>query len=117
MRHKKAYRKLGKPTDQRLAMLKSITAGLLKNGKVSTSKARALEVRFFAEKLVALSKKGDLFSKRKALSMIRDKALVKELFATAPERFKDNKGGVTRITKTGSRRGDNAKMVLLELIN
>jgi large subunit ribosomal protein L17 len=116
MRHKKAYRKLGKPTDQRLAMLKSITMGLFLNGKVKTSKARAQEARFFVEKIVALAKKGDLSSVKKALSIIPNKTIIKEVFATAPERFKDNPGGVTRITKTGSRRGDNAKMVLLELI-
>ena len=116
MRHKKAYRKLSKPTDQRLAMLKSITLGLFKNGKVKTSKARAQEARFFVEKIVALAKKGGLSSVKKALSIIPNKSIIKEVFSTAPARFKNNPGGVTRITKIGSRKGDNAMMVLLELI-
>ena len=116
MRHRRAQRKLSKPTDQRIALLRGLTLSLFKYGKLSTSKARALETRSFVDKIVALAKKGDLASRRKALSILPSKEIIKQVFAEAPERFKNNTGGVTRITALGSRRGDDAKMVLLELV-
>ena len=116
MRHRKGNRKLGKPTDQRIALLSGIALSLLKNGKIITSKHRAKEARKIVEKIVALSKKGGLFALRKSIALIRDKETVQEFFKSAPERFKDNAGGITRITNVGLRRGDNADMVVLELI-
>lgn len=116
MRHKKGYRKLNKPTDQRIALLRSIVGELLREGRIITSKTRALESRRLAEKIITLAKKDDLSSQRKALSCLPNAPVIKEIFISAKERFKERNGGYTRITKLGRRRGDATQMVLLELL-
>jgi len=116
MRHRTGYKKLSKAADQRIALLRGLTLSLIKEGKIRTSKKRGQEVRRIVEKLVALSKKGGLASLRKAVSMIPAKGPVSEFFKTAPERFRGHAGGCTRLTVIGTRRGDAADMVLVELL-
>ncbi len=116
MRHRKGNKKLSKPTDQRIALLRGLTLSLIEKGKIVTSKQRAMETRRVVEQLVALSKKGGLSALRQGLAILPDKEAVTGFFKSAPERFKSNTGGVTRITKLGFRRGDNADMVQIELI-
>lgn len=116
MRHKKGYRKLNKATDQRKALLLSLARGVFQSRKIKTSKKRALEARRIIEKIVALAKKGDVASRRIAYSILPSRTIIKEIFLEAPEKFKNNAGGVTRITNLGSRRGDASPMVILELI-
>lgn len=116
MRHRKGYRKLSKATDQRIALLRSLTLSLIKEGKIKTSKKRGQEVRKVVEEIIALSKKGGLSSLRKAVSIVPSRGAIAEFFKAAPERFKAHTGGCTRITVIGTRRGDAADMVLLELL-
>ena len=116
MRHSKGNKKLAKPTDQRIALLRSLALALVINGKIKTSRDRAKETRRLVEKIVALSKKGGVTNLRRAIEVIPNKKAVSEFYKTAPERFKDHSGGVCRIINIGLRRGDNADMVLLELV-
>ena len=115
MRHKSGLKKLGKPTDQRLAMLYDEAAALVKYGKIKLTLTRAKAVKPIVEKLISMAKDGDVFSRRKALSIIKHRTLVKTLFGLAA-RFEGRAGGFTRITKIGFRRGDAAPLALLELV-
>lgn len=116
MRHRKGYKKLSKATDQRIALLRGLTLSLIKEGKIKTSKKRGQELRRMIEKLIALSKKGGLSSLRQAIAMVPSKGPVTQFFKAAPERFKSHAGGCTRLTVIGTRRGDAADMVLVELL-
>ncbi|SHJ66932.1 large subunit ribosomal protein L17 [Dethiosulfatibacter aminovorans DSM 17477] len=110
------YRKLGRPSDQRMAMLRNMTASLIENGRIQTTDTRAKEVRKFAEKMVTLGKRGDLHARRQALSFIYDKNTVAKLFEEVAPKYEDRNGGYTRILKIGPRRGDGAEMVIIELV-
>ena len=116
MRHSRGNRKLGKPTDQRLAMLRSIIRSLFIHGKVEVTVHRAKEARKIAEKLISATKKNNLQARRKLESFFGEKKIVTQVFKTFPERFEGRAGGYTRITKTGFRIGDSAQMALLELL-
>ncbi|MDI6604381.1 MAG: 50S ribosomal protein L17 [Thermoanaerobacteraceae bacterium] len=110
------YRKLGRTSDQRKAMLKSLTTSFLNYGRIETTETRAKEVKSIAEKMITLGKKGDLHSKRQAISYIVDETVVKKLFDEIAPKYADRNGGYTRILKLGPRRGDAAPMVILELV-
>lgn len=116
MRHRKGNAQLSKPTDQRLAMLKSIVRSLIIYGRVEVTLTRAKAARSLAEKLITIAKKNDLASRRKVESVMGEKKIVTDLFKLAPERFEGRPGGYTRIIKTRQRRGDAAPMALLELV-
>ena len=110
-------RKLGKPTDQRLAMLKTQTTDLLLNGKIVTTEARAKEVRKFVDKMITYGKNGTLVSRRKALAFLHnDKKVVDKIFNELAPRYAERNGGYTRVLKVGNRRGDNAPMCIVELV-
>lgn len=115
MRHGRRVAKLGKAADQRKALLRTLTTELIRNGRIKTTEVRAKAVRSEVERMVTLAKEGSLASRRKALGYIYDKQLVHALFADAPDRYADRKGGYTRIVRTVSRRGDNARMAIIEL--
>jgi large subunit ribosomal protein L17 len=116
MRHANGNRKLSRATDQRLAMLSSIVSSLIKRGKIKVTLTRAKEARKMADRAITLAKYNDLHSRRMALALLRDKEAVTLLFNEAPKRFEGRPGGYTRMTRIGSRRGDNAPIVLLELV-
>lgn len=116
MRHRLGNRKLGRATDQRLALLKSIVRSLFIYGKVKVTLTRAKEARKMAEKLITVCKANTLFARRKVEAVIGEKKLVTEIFKTFPERFEGRAGGYTRIVKIGQRRGDAAPMAVLELL-
>lgn len=116
MRHARGNRKLGKPTDQRLAMLKSIVRSLFMHGRVSITLKRAKEARKMAEKLITVSKKNSLHARRQVESMMGEKKITTTIFKTFPERFEGRAGGYTRIIRTGFRKGDAAPMAVLELL-
>ena len=116
MRHQCRVPKLGRPADQRKAMLRALTTQLIKEGRVTTTKARAKALRNEAERMITLAKDGSLASRRRALGYIYDKQLVHALFEKAQDRYNDRKGGYTRITRTVPRRGDNAEMAIIELV-
>lgn len=126
------YRKLGRTSSQRKAMLRDLTTALLINGRIQTTEARAKEVRRTAEKMITLGKRGDLASRRKAAAFVRNVAAdvqttednkvkvetaLQHLFNDVAPRFEGRAGGYTRILKTVQRRGDAAPMVILELVD
>ena len=111
-----AYRKLGRRTGQRRAMLRSIVTSLLKHERIQTTEARAKELNAIAEKMITLGKQGDLASRRRSLAYILDEDVVRKLFDTIAPKYADRQGGYTRIMKVGFRRGDAASMVVVELV-
>ena len=106
---------LGKPADQRRALLRALTTELIRNGRIKTTKVRAQALRSEAEKMITLAKDGSLTARRQAMGYIFDKQLVHALFEQAPQRYADRQGGYTRILRTVPRRGDNAAMAIIEL--
>ena len=110
------YRKLGRPTDQRIAMLRSLVTNFLKYGKIETTVTRAKETQKLAEKMITLGKRGDLHARRQALAFITEESVVKELFETIAPKYAERNGGYTRIMKMGPRRGDAAELAILELV-
>ena len=116
MRHQLRVPKLGRPADQRKALLRGLATQLIKEGRVTTTKARAKALRDVTERLITLAKEGSLNSRRRAIGYIYDKKLVHSLFEKANERYGDRKGGYTRIVRTVSRKGDNAQMAIIELV-
>lgn len=115
MRHRCRVPQLGKPADQRKALLRALATELIRNGRIKTTKIRAQAVRPEVEKMITLAKDGSLSARRQALGYIYDKQLVHALFEQAQERYGDRKGGYTRIIRTIRRRGDNAEMAIIEL--
>lgn len=116
MRHRKGNKKLGRPTDQRIAMLRDIVRALFMYGKIEVTLTRAKEARKLAEKLISASKKNDLAARRKVESFFGERKVVSEIFKTFPERFEGRAGGYTRIIKSGFRKGDAAPKAILELL-
>ena len=98
------------------ALLRGLTTQLIREGRVTTTKARAKALRNEAERMISLAKDGSLASRRRAIGYIYDKKLVHSLFEKAKERYGDRKGGYTRIVRTVSRKGDNAQMAIIELV-
>lgn len=116
MRHNKAGRRLGRTTSHRVAMFRNMVTSLLNHEKITTTDAKAKEIRPIAEKMITLGKKGDLHSMRQAASFVRDKKVVTKLFTAIAPRYKDRPGGYTRIVKLGIRPGDNAPLSVIELV-
>jgi len=116
MRHKVAGRKLGRPTGHRRALYRNLVTDLLSHEKITTTEAKAKEVRGMAERMITLGKEGNLHSRRQALSFIIDKKVVDKVFAELAPRYAERPGGYTRIIKLGPRLGDGAPMVKLELV-
>jgi large subunit ribosomal protein L17 len=109
-------RKLGKPTDQRMAMLRAMVTYLLENGRIKTTVTRAKEVAPLAEKMITLAKKGDLAAYRQALSFITKEDVAHKLFNEIVDQYTTRDGGYTRIVRMGPRRGDAAEMAMIELV-
>ena len=109
-------RKLGRPTDQRRAMLRMMVTLLLEKGKIETTVTRAKEVRAIAEKMITLGKTNTLHSRRQAMAFITKEDVVKKLFDEIAPNYADRNGGYTRIIKIGPRRGDAAEMGIIELV-
>lgn len=116
MRHRCRVPQLGKPADQRKALLRALATEVIRHGRITTTKIRAKAVRAEVEKMVTLAKDGSLSSRRQALGYLYDKQLVHSLFEGAKERYGDRNGGYTRILRTVPRRGDNAEMAIIELV-
>ena len=120
------YRKLGRTSDQRKAMLRDLATSLIVSERIETTEARAKEVRSVVEKLITLGKKGDLASRRNAAKTLRNVEILNEdettqtalqkLFGEIAERYSERQGGYTRILKVGPRRGDGAESVIIELV-
>jgi large subunit ribosomal protein L17 len=117
MPHGIAYRKLNRTAEHRKAMFANMCAALIKHEQITTTLPKAKELRPVIEKLVTLGKRGDLHARRLAISRIRDVAMVKKLFDVLGPRYKDRKGGYTRILKAGFRYGDNAAVGVIEFVD
>ena len=112
-----AYRKLGRDNKHRRSMLANLTKDVIMNEKISTTETRAKEVRKFVDKMITYGKNGSLVSRRQALAFLHnDTEAVKKVFDELAPRYKDRNGGYTRILKTTERKGDDALMVILELV-
>jgi len=109
-------RKLGKPTDQRMAMLRQQVTDFLDKGRMETTVTRAKEIQPMAEKMITLGKKSDLAAYRQALSFITREDVAKKLFKEIAPTYTDRNGGYTRVTRTGIRRGDAAETAVIELV-
>ncbi|MBW4511175.1 MAG: 50S ribosomal protein L17 [Scytonematopsis contorta HA4267-MV1] len=116
MRHGCRVKKLGKPADQRRALLRALTTELIRHGKITTTLQRAKVLRAEVDKMISLAKDGSLSARRQALGYIYDKQLVHALFEQAQSRYGTRNGGYTRIMHTIPRRGDNAEMAIIELV-
>ncbi len=110
------YRKLGKPTDQRKAMLRAMVTYLLENGQIKTTVTRAKEVAPMTEKMITLAKKNNLATYRQALAFVTKEDVAKKLFDEIGPKYADRDGGYTRIVKIGPRRGDAAEMAIIQLV-
>ncbi len=116
MRHNVARRKLNRPTDQRLALLRGLVKDLVTHERIRTTEAKAREARSLAEKMITLGKRGDLHARRQAIQFLNDASVVRKIFDDLGPRFADRAGGYTRIVKIGPRKGDGAPMAQLELV-
>jgi large subunit ribosomal protein L17 len=105
----------GSPQHQRL-LLSNLATALFEHGRITTTQAKAKALRPVAERLITFAKKGDLHARRQVLTVVRDKSVVHTLFAEIGPRFAERPGGYTRITKIGPRKGDNAPMAVIELV-
>ncbi len=105
----------GSPAHQRL-MLSNLATNLFEHGRITTTETKARRLRPFAERLITKAKRDDLHSRRQVLAVIRDKGIVHELFTQIGPRYATRPGGYTRITKIGPRKGDNAPMAVIELV-
>ncbi len=110
-------RKLGRPTDQRRAMLRALVTFTLENGRIETTEMRAKETQKMVEKMITLGKTNTLHSRRQALAFITKEDVVSKLFNDIAPKFADRQGGYTRVIKMGPRRGDAAPMAVLELVD
>ena len=115
MRHRCRVDQLGKPADQRRALLRALTTEIIRHGRIKTTQRRAKAVCPEVERIISLAKDGSLSARRRALGYLYDKKLVHSLFEAAKERYGDRDGGYTRIIRTVRRRGDRAEMAIVEL--
>src|SRR5690606_1895800 len=125
-----SYRKLGRTSSQRKALLRDLATDLIINGRIETTEARAKELRSVVEKMITLGKRGDLHARRQAAAFIRREVVtstdeegnettvyaLQKLFDDVAPRYADRQGGYTRILKVGPRRGDGAPVVVIELV-
>ena len=124
MNHNKSYRKLGRRTDHRLAMLKNMTISLVKAERIETTLTRAKELRKFVERTITLGKKFNatddvakqIHLRRQAFAFLRNEEAVGKIFNEIAPKYADRNGGYTRIIKTVGRKGDNAPMSILEFV-
>jgi large subunit ribosomal protein L17 len=117
MRHGRAGFKLGRLTAHRWAMFRNLLVALFRHERIMTTEAKAKAMRGLADQMVTLAKRDNLHARRQVLSMVPDGPVVKKLFDTIAARFGDRHGGYTRIIKAGTRPGDRAPMVILELVD
>jgi large subunit ribosomal protein L17 len=105
----------GSPAHERL-LLANLATALFEHGRITTTEAKAKRLRPLAERLVTFAKRGDLHARRQVLAVVRDKGVVHVLFEEIGPRYADRPGGYTRVTKIGPRKGDNAPMAVIELV-
>ena len=117
MKHNIKNKKLNKTSSHRKAMFMNLSNALIKHEQITTTLPKAKELKRFVEKIITLGKKGNLISRRKALSILQDDKMTKKIFDILSERYKTREGGYTRIIKLGNRFGDNAPTAVIELVD
>jgi large subunit ribosomal protein L17 len=117
MKHNIKNKKLNKTSSHRKAMFMNMSNALIKHEQITTTLSKAKELRRFVEKIVTLGKKGDLLSRRKAISILQDQKMSKKVFDVLSDRYKNRSGGYTRIIKLGNRFGDNAPTAVIEFVD
>ncbi len=117
MKHNVVNKKLNKNSSHRKAMFMNMSNSLIKHEQITTTLAKAKELRRFVEKIITLGKKGDLFSRRKTVSILQDQKMSKKVFEILADRYKSRSGGYTRIIKLGNRFGDNAPTAVIEFVD
>lgn len=117
MRHKVGGRKLQRTSSHRIALFRNMSAALIKHEQITTTVAKAKELRPYVEKLVTLAKKGGLSNRRLAHARLLDDAQLVKLFDVLAERYKDRNGGYTRIIKAGIRASDAAPIAIIEFVD
>ena len=117
MKHNIKNKKLNKTSSHRKAMFMNMSNALIKHEQITTTLAKAKELRRFVEKIVTLGKKGDLLSRRKTISILQDQKMLKKVFDVLASRYKNRNGGYTRIVKLGNRFGDNAPTAVIEFVD
>lgn len=116
MRHRKKRRGLSRSRSHRRAMLRNMATSLLRHERITTTTAKAKELRPYVERLITLGRRGDLHARRQVARGIADREVQAKLFAEIGPRYTERPGGYTRILKLGNRRGDAADMALIELV-
>src|SRR5690554_2278971 len=115
-------RKLGRTTDARMALLRNLATDLIIHERIETTEAKAKDLRSVVEKMITLGKRGDLHARRQAASFLYRKEanetedVIQKLFNDIATRYEDRQGGYTRVLKLGPRKGDGAKMAIIELV-
>ena len=117
MKHNIKNKKLNRTSSHRKAMFMNMSNALIKHEQITTTLAKAKELRRFVEKIITLGKKGDLLSRRKAVSILQDQKMSKKVFDILADRYKNRSGGYTRIIKLGNRFGDNAPTAVIEFVD
>ena len=117
MKHNIKNKKLNRTSTHRKAMFMNLSNALIKHEQITTTLPKAKELKRFVEKIISLGKNGDLTSRRKAISILQDQEMVKKVFDTISERYKERNGGYTRVIKLGNRFGDNAPTAVIELVD
>jgi large subunit ribosomal protein L17 len=116
VRHRAKHRQLSRTAEHRRALLRNLATSLFRHGKVTTTEAKAKELRPFAERLITLARRGDLHARRLVERRIQDRDVQHKLFAELGRRFATRPGGYTRIIKLGHRAGDAADVARIELL-
>ncbi|KAF0701330.1 Aste57867_8181 [Aphanomyces stellatus] len=117
MRHRLAFRRLGRPTEHRLALLRNQVTSLIEHERIQTTLPKAKELRRLADQVITLAKQNDIPARREAEGIVRTKPMFDKLFDVLGPRYEDRAGGYTRILKSGFRYGDNAEMAVIEYID
>ena len=117
MQHGRLGRRFGRQSEHRQAMFANMAASLIRHEQIVTTLAKAKDLKRMIDKYITLAKRGDLNSRRLAASRMRDEAMVKKLFDTLGPRYKDRKGGYTRVLKAGYRYGDSAPVAVIEFVD
>ncbi len=117
MRHRRSGRKLNRTSSHRKAMFANMAGSLLEHEQITTTLPKAKELRRIADKIITLGKRGNLHARRQVLAVLRNEDTVKKLFGPLADRYKARNGGYTRVLKAGFRRGDNAPMAVIELVD
>lgn len=117
MRHRKGIKKLNKPTDQRLALLRNSAKSLIDHSRITTTDVRAKQIKRFIEKLITISKNDSVHAKREVFKSLQDREYIKKLSELSKSRYLSRNGGYTRIIKKGFRKGDASLISILEFVN